>query len=71
MPVGGIPLGLGMVMKINFFEFSCMHIAWSVITYNNYSKKKVFISELPPIYTSHCGAFNHIFLSLARKKTNI
>ena len=22
--LGGIPLGLGMVMKINFFEFSCM-----------------------------------------------
>ena len=22
--MGGIPLGLGMVMKINFFEFSCM-----------------------------------------------
>ena len=21
--LGGIPLGLGMVMKINFFEFSC------------------------------------------------
>ena len=23
--LGGIPLGLGMVMKINFFEFSCMY----------------------------------------------
>ena len=23
--LGGIPLGLGMVMKINFFEFSCMN----------------------------------------------
>ena len=23
--LGGIPLGLGMVMKINFFEFSCIH----------------------------------------------
>ena len=22
--LGGIPLGFGMVMKINFFEFSCM-----------------------------------------------
>ena len=22
--LGGIPLGLGMVMKINFFEFSCI-----------------------------------------------
>ena len=22
--LGGIPLGLGMVMKINFFEFSCL-----------------------------------------------
>ena len=24
--LGGIPLGLGMVMKINFFEFSCRSI---------------------------------------------
>ena len=23
--LGGIPLGLGMVMKINFFEFSCTY----------------------------------------------
>ena len=23
--LGGIPLGLGMVMKINFFEFSCVY----------------------------------------------
>ena len=23
--LGGIPLGLGMVMKINFFEFSCIY----------------------------------------------
>ena len=24
--LGGIPLGLGMVTKINFFEFSCMYV---------------------------------------------
>ena len=24
--LGGIPLGLGMVMKINFFEFSCTNV---------------------------------------------
>ena len=34
--LGGIPLGLGMVMKINFFEFSWKH--------NNYS---LAVTSLP------------------------
>ena len=28
--LGGIPLGLGMVMKINFFEFSCIGLHLSL-----------------------------------------
>ena len=28
--LGGIPLGLGMVMKINFFEFTCSYILYWV-----------------------------------------
>ena len=41
--LGGIPLGLGMVMKINFFEFSCttctctctmLCILYTACTYN-------------------------------------
>ena len=29
--LGGIPLGLGMVMKIKFFEFSCSHLTSSSV----------------------------------------
>ena len=38
--LGGIPLGLGMVMKINFFEFSCTLNCRYVA-----SQKKVYLQK--------------------------
>ena len=38
--LGGIPLGLGMVMKINFFKFSC------IVSNSNYSKIRNYSYEI-------------------------